>query len=136
MKQVKPLKKMMTTCLEIEKVIAIFKKTNLMMKKILQKLLEFGMTKKIVLLSKLKMMTISDLKNQKNHNRKKSNKNQNRIQKMPQVQVQRMVKKNRKNYLFIKDIVRTFQDQTLKPQMTQKLDEQQSKDNTKDKSKS
>lgn len=136
MKQVKPLKKMMTTCLEIEKVIAIFKKTNLMMKKILQKLLEFGMTKKIVLLSKLKMMTISDLKNQKNHNRKKSNKNQSRIQKMPQVQAQRMVKKNRKNCLFIKDIVKTFQDQTLKPQMTQKLDEQQSKDNTKDKSKS
>lgn len=136
MKQVKPLKKMMTTCLEIEKVIAIFKKTNLMMKKILQKLLEFGMTKKIVLLSKLKMMTISDLKNQKNHNRKKSNKNQNRIQKMPQVQAQRMVKKNRKICLFIKDIVKTFQDQTLKPQMTQKLDEQQSKDNTKDKSKS
>lgn len=69
-------------------------------------------------------MSKLDHKNQKKHNRKKSLKNHNRIQKMSQVRALRMVKKNRKNYLFIKDIVKTCQDQILKPQMTRKLEEQ------------
>ena len=120
--------------LKTEIAIAISKKTNLMKRKIKQ--VRFGMMKKIVLVFKMKMQS-SGLKKKKKKIMKIKNKlNQNKLQKLFQVQAQlKMMMTNQRNSLFIKDIVKQVKDQTLRILLTLKLKEKKKLDATEDKSK-
>ena len=120
--------------LKTEIAIAISKKTNLMKRKIKQ--VRFGMMKKIVLVFKMKMQS-SGLKNKKKKIMKMKNKlNQNKLQKLFQVQAQlKMMMTNQRNSLFIKDIVKQVKDQTLRILLTLKLKEKKKLDAIEDKSK-